>query len=315
MKVLITGGFGYVGGRLGMHLATSNHEVYLGSRSPRLRPNWLSQGNIVQIDWSHEGSIKAACKNIDVVIHAAGMNAAECAKNPLAALNINGVFTERLVEAAKRQGVAKFIYLSTAHVDNRSLAGVITEDTALENMHPYAMSHVAGENAVISDSGAEMQSVIVRLANSFGYPSSTDVNCWMLVVSDLCKQATFERRLVIRGPSNSSRNFITMTDACFGIEHLINHNVAFKSPLICNLGDKTKTIFEIASEIKKIYVDDKGITLAIVELSKDSPATSNLDFRSFALNSLGFQPTSNFKKELHELVEFCECNFRSKHDK
>lgn len=315
MKILITGGFGYVGGRLGKHLASSKHDVYLGSRSPLLRPNWLSQGNVVQIDWSHENSIKAACKNIDVVIHAAGMNAVECAKNPLAALNVNGVFTERLVEAAKGQGVKKFIYLSTAHAYNSTLAGVITEDTALKNSHPYATSHVAGENAVISESGAEMQSVIVRLANSFGYPSSTDVNCWTLVVNELCKQATFERRLVIRGPSNRSRNFITMTDACFGIECLINHNVESKSPLICNLGDKTKTIFEIASEIKKIYLDNKGITLEIVELSKDSLVTSCLDFRSLALKSLGFKPASNFKKELYELVEFCERNFRNKNDK
>jgi len=316
MKILITGGFGYVGGRLGEYLASAMYEVYLGSRSSRAEPDWLSKGNVVQMDWTDDHSLITACKNMDVVIHTAGMNAAECADNPSMALDVNGAATARLVVAARKSKVSKFIYMSSAHVYSDNLIGLITEHSEVTNLHPYATSHVAGEHAVMNGhSKAGMQTVNVRLANAFGAPSHLGVNCWMLVVNDLCRQAAISRRLVIRGPSKAVRNFITMSDVCSGIECLISTPQVFIFPLICNLGDKTKSIFDIASEIKKFYADGKGITLPIVELSKDSLVTSNLSFRSMALESLGFQPASNFKAELNKLVEFCESNFRRKNDK
>ena len=102
MKVLITGGFGYVGGRLARHLASSKHEVYLGSRSPRSEPGSLAEKHIVQMDWTDDHSLTMACKNMDVVIHTAGMNASECADNPPMALEVNGSATARLVAAAAK---------------------------------------------------------------------------------------------------------------------------------------------------------------------------------------------------------------------
>ena len=313
MKILITGGFGYLGGRLGKHLAAAMHQVYLGSRNPSSQPNWLPKENILQMDWADDRSLITACKNMDVVIHAAGMNASECFDDPLTALEVNGAATARLVKAANKNKVLKFIYMSSAHVYSNSLKGLINEDSAVLNLHPYATSNVAGEQAVINGhSNAGMKTVIVRLANSFGAPLRRDINCWMLVVNDLCKQAVVDRSLVIRGPSRTVRNFIAISDVCSTLEYLVSDKQVFLSPLICNLGDKTKTIFDIASEIRKIYANDKGIMLPIVELSKDYPEITDLDFRSLTLEKLGFQSTSSFKIELSELVEFCESNFSDK---
>ena len=312
MKVLITGGFGYVGGRLGERLASSKHDVYLGSRSPQTEPSWLAEDHIVYMDWTDEHSLMMACKNMDVVIHTAGMNALECVDNPSMALEVNGAATGRLVVAAGKNKISKFIYISSAHVYSNKLNGLITEHSEVSNEHPYATSHVAGEVAVMKGHcKAGMQAVVVRLANSFGAPSGLDVNCWMLVVNDLCRQAAVDRRLVIRGPSKTVRNFITMTDVCFALEYLISEGQIFMSPLICNLGDKTKTIFDVASAIKQIYTDDQAISLPIIELSKGTSAISYLDFRSPVLEELGWQPSSDFKTEISGLIKFCESNFRS----
>ena len=56
MKFLITGGFGYVGGRLAKHLASSGHEVFLGSRTIKAKPSWLTKGSVIVMDWGDEGS-------------------------------------------------------------------------------------------------------------------------------------------------------------------------------------------------------------------------------------------------------------------
>jgi len=315
MKILITGGFGYVGGRLGEYLSSTTHEIYLGSRSPRPHPKWLAQGSVVQMDWRDEYSLMAACKNMDVVIHTAGMNALECFEDPAMAMEVNGANTERLVQAAQKNAVLKFIYMSTAHIYTNNLTGMITESSKVSNRHPYATSHVAGENAVMDGhSKAAMQSVVVRLANAFGAPLSSSVNCWMLVVNELCRQAAVDRRLIIRGPSMAVRNFITMEDVCIGLQSLICNHKLLSSPLICNLGDKTKTIFDMASAIRTVYADDKKIKLPIFELSKDAPTSNDVDYRSHVLEGLGWQPNSNFKVELSKLIAFCESNFRSDND-
>ena len=315
MKILITGGFGYVGGRLARHLASSGHEVFIGSRTFQPKPSWLVKGSIIVMDWGDERSLLNACKNMDVIVHAAGMNSKECLENPELALQVNGIATGSLVRAASKQAVSQFIYLSSAHVYSEDLSGVISEDHSVANMHPYATSQAAGEQATInSHSNIAMQTVVVRLANAIGAPLNKDVNCWMLVVNDLCKQAALDRRLVIRGPSNGVRNFITMTDVCMGLEFLVSNRQDRLHSLICNLGDKTKTIGNIASAIKSIYLEEKGMDLEIIELSNDRSETRNLDFRSSVLADMGYQWSSNFRQELIELVNFCEFEFGERNE-
>ncbi len=310
MKILITGGFGYVGGRLARHLASSGHEIFIGSRTLQPKPSWLKKGSVTLTDWGDYTILLDVCKNVDVVIHTAGMNAKECMENPELALQVNGVATENLIKAASKQSVSKFIYLSSAHVYTANLIGVISEENSITNMHPYATSQVYGEQATINGhSNVAIQTIVVRLANAIGAPLTKDVNCWMLVVNDLCKQAALDRRMVIRGPSNAVRNFITMTDVCMGLDFLVSNPQERVSPIICNLGDKTKTIGNIASAIKSIYLKEKGIDLEIIELSNDRSETQYLDFRSSVLADMGYQWSSNYKEELIELVKFCELEF------
>lgn len=313
MRILITGGFGYVGGRLGKHLASVGHEVYLGSRKYRLPPKWLKQGNVVQMDWSNEKSLVATCKNKDIIIHASGMNAAECQMNPLLAVEVNGIATKRLLRAAEKMFVSNFIYFSSAHVYASNLRGLITEDTELTNTHPYAISNVAGEEVTLNHvSKKTMQTSVVRLANAFGAPLDLEVNCWMLAINDLCRQAAKNMQLEVRSPSNIVRNFVTMEDVCLAIEHLIGNSQKLLSKRIFNLGGRTKSLLEMALTISGIYESERGVTLPIKELSAPNKHVSDLDFRSQAFHKIGWYPTSNFRKELCELINFCEINFGSK---
>src|SRR3546814_20189177 len=97
------------------------------------------------------------------------MNAQNCAANPVEALEFNGVATARLVQAAARVGIRRFIYLSTAHVYCAPLTGTITEDTCPRNLHPYATSHLAGENAVLrAVKAGEISGMVLRFLNVLG---------------------------------------------------------------------------------------------------------------------------------------------------
>ena len=116
MRVLIAGGFGFAGGRLANYMHRAGYQVILGSRKASEPPDWLPRAEVARLDWNSVDALEAACSGADVVIQAAGMNAQDCAADPVAALMVNGVATARLMEAAGRAAVKRFVYLSTAHV-------------------------------------------------------------------------------------------------------------------------------------------------------------------------------------------------------
>ena len=86
---LVTGGFGFFGGRMAIYLHGAGHRVVLGSRSRRPCPEWLPSAEVRQTFWEDESSLADACWDIEVVIHAAGMDAASCTANPAGAFAMN----------------------------------------------------------------------------------------------------------------------------------------------------------------------------------------------------------------------------------
>ena len=89
MKILITGGFGFLGSRLAEHFMNQNHDVTLASRSYRKLTGNLSEVNFFKVDWGDQKNLDKMVDKQDVVIHAAGLNARNCLDNPDAANSFN----------------------------------------------------------------------------------------------------------------------------------------------------------------------------------------------------------------------------------
>src|SRR5207245_1641136 len=105
----------------------------------------------------------------------------------------------KLTDAAKRAGVRRVVYVSTAHVYGAPLAGVITEASCAVSLHPYATSHRAAEDVVrAAHERKTIEGVVIRLSNAYGAPVSEDANCWTLLVNDLCRQAARTKTMVLR---------------------------------------------------------------------------------------------------------------------
>jgi len=305
--ILITGGFGLLGGRLGQYLS-KNYNVILGSRSDKNETSQLLMVKKFKIDWDNEASLNDACSLADIVIHASGLNAQECSSSPERALLVNGVYTQNLVKAAINQSVKKIIYLSSVHVYSDNLLGTITENTPTTNSHPYATSHVAGENAVLlALSQGHLDGAVVRIANAFGSPVSKDVNCWMLLINDLCKQVVVERSITLNSDSETVRNFVTIRNFCSVIEFLIEGN---NTSNIVNIGsDKTYTIGEMATKIQSNCLNVLGFEPPIIFKQKPSMSKNSFDFQTNYLDSVGFKLANDFDIEIKELIHFCKESF------
>ena len=108
-KLLITGGKGYLGSRIGYFLAEHGYKVTLGSRNPSQNEN-IRNSDQVFTNW--DDPELSFCKGYDFIIHAAGMNAKDCAENPKSAFYFNGTITSRLVKKSIKYGCKRFfIYL------------------------------------------------------------------------------------------------------------------------------------------------------------------------------------------------------------
>jgi len=313
MKILLTGGLGYLGGRLAQYLAIDkSNTIILGTRKRMTSIDWLPQARIVNILWNSNIQLEKICSGVDVVIHLAGMNAKDCSKDPSSALQVNGIATSRLLQSAIKQNVKRFLYLSSAHVYDSPLIGKITEESTAKNVHPYASSHKAGEDAVtFAHSMGEIEGVVIRLSNSFGAPADVNANCWSLVTNDLCRQAIEYSKMTINDSKMQRRDFISLTNTCRAINHLINLPSAQLNNGLFNIGGEwTPTILEVATILsKRIYkLLGKKIDIEAQNLNKNLE-TSSLDYDISKVKSTNFKLTNDRNNEFDDLIRFCNDSF------
>lgn len=310
MRILVTGGFGFLGGRVGFALREAGHEVIFGAREPVCAPEGVEWGEIVQTGWEDERVLEGICRGVDVVVHAAGMNAADCAKDPVGALLFNGVATARLARAAVRSGVGEMVYFSTAHVYGAPLAGEITEDTLPRNEHPYATTHLAGEMAVLGAvRGTATRGVVLRLSNVFGRPVHSGVNCWGLLVNDLCRQAVVGGEMVLRTAGRQKRDFLPMGDFLRVVVGLVGGSGG-EGKRIYNLGGgKSERVLVMAERIRERVAAVFGKDVRLVYPEQGGEAELELAYRIAAIRETGCAEGVGEEvatiREIDELLGYC----------
>jgi UDP-glucose 4-epimerase len=312
-RILITGAFGYVGGRLAHHLsADPANTVMLASRAQRAEPSWLPRVTVLRTDFDDIVALREACAGVAAVVHLAGANARACSEDVALAFEVNAVSTARLVTAARQAGVRRLIYLSTAHVYGSPLRGVISEDTCARGIHPYAASHRAGEDVVLhAGAGGKLEALAVRLSNSFGPPMDAAVDCWTLLVNDLSRQAVTTRRLVLSSAGIQRRDFITLTDTCRAIAHLLRLP-RFGDGLFNLGGQWAPTVRGMAVRIaaRCPIVLGHEVKLEIPEAAPGE-TSGELDFRIDKLLATDFSLAGKIDAELDASLAFCAAHERA----
>ncbi|MFI5125156.1 MAG: NAD-dependent epimerase/dehydratase family protein [Chitinophagales bacterium] len=309
-RILITGGFGFVGGRLTRRLA-EDHEVWVSSRRKPSDTKLRLHGNVRCIDHALLLSSETFPAFIDTVIHLAALNELDSVKFASEAIRVNIDETRIILENSIEQKVERFIYFSTAHIYGTPLHGTITEETLPFPTHPYAITHRSAEDYVVA---ATMQKriwgTVLRLSNSFGAPVTSDVNRWSLLTNDLCRQAVEKGRLTLRSNGCQYRDFICLSD----VEELIsNMLIPAKKPehIIYNMGSGiSMRLLDMADLIiqSAVTVLQKNITL---ELPAGCVAAREPELL-YSINRLlseGYRVQNDLTLELERLLVFCKENF------
>jgi len=310
-KILITGAFGYLGGRLSRYLSDNdNYELYLTSSKKRENPKWLKSGKTVVYQMESSGDIFETLPEIDTVVHLASLNEVVCGKDPRKAIEINSLASFDLLQMAINAKVKRFVYLSTAHVYGSPLQGDVTENMIIRPTNPYSYTHAAVENylCATSDKG-DIEGVTVRLSNAVGAPDIKTVDRWMLLVNDLCMEVVTKGSLTLRSSGVQQRDFIGIKDFCRGIEHLVEMEQKLIGNGIFNLGGNCPmSVYDMAKLIKVRADKLFGIDANLIRPDGSSGETV-INFSVDKICATGFEIGNSIKEEIDNLLLFCKDNF------
>lgn len=312
MRVLITGGLGFIGGRIGVHLSEIGHEVLFGTRSARTRIDWLPDGKILQMNWMEGRKLAKACEGVNLIIHCAGMSSRECEINPENAIKVREEACTNLISNALQNNVEAFVYLSSAHVYRNPLEGRLDESSPTSNSHPYALSHLAAE-AIVREASLKdnLNTLTLRLSNIYGAPCSKESTSWNLFVNNLCKQATTDRKLTVHATPSENRDFIPMTDVVNFIVKYMEDEDKNNFPQVLNIGSgKSRTLHEMAVFIQKRCEIVLGYSPDIKFNHEMSDQLINkLEFESLYPDLFQSEIENSANMELDKLLKFAAENF------
>jgi len=173
MKILITGGTGFIGSALALKcLSEGSKVVALGreqatpvevSNSNRIR---AAGGEVGTALIDNQGQLEVAMKDTDVVFHlAAAQHEMNISDEVFEAVNIEG--TRKVLDAAVNQGVKRFIHGSTIGVYGRDTDSVVDEETPLRPDNIYGQTKAEGE-AVVRQYFDRLSSTIIRISETYG---------------------------------------------------------------------------------------------------------------------------------------------------
>jgi UDP-glucose 4-epimerase len=305
VKVLVTGGFGYLGGRLALGLAARGHQPVLAGR--RVRESGTLGMACAALDvLAPVADLRAALRShgVEAVVHLASLDEIEAVRDPELALRVSGEGTRRLIEAARAEGNARVVFFSTFHVYGRRFLPRIDEETPTKASHPYAIAHLAGEGFCReANETSGPRCVVFRMSNGYGAPADLSVERWTLAHNGFCREAVLDGRVTLATPGTQRRDLVWLDDVAQATDLALRAPPDALGEAVFNLGgDRVPTIFELATVVAERAGVLLGGDVPVVRPSEGQP-TPAFTYAIDRLRALGYVPRDALVSETDALLE------------
>ena len=309
MKILVTGGAGYIGSKLVLKLLDENYEVrVLDSLPPESESLDLdSHPGLESItgDIRDKDGLRQVLDGIETVIHLAASliaGGSEDAAQLLSIQEINYLATCRFVDLCKERRIGRFIFASTC--SNYGLSDVTrdaNEEDPLVATSAYAESKIEAEKCVLSSADAHFHPTVLRFATVFG--SSPRMN-FQSLFNALVRDAVVNKSLLVYG-ANSWRPFVHIEDVVQAILLVVQAPLELVSGEIFNVGSESLNY----QKLQLVNVIKKYLPETEIEIKGDiaDPRSYKVAFDKVT-RVLGFKVTRTIDEGVVEVKEIVERN-------
>jgi len=215
---LVSGGAGFIGSALVDELCRSGARVrVLDDFSTGKRSNLAAAEGKFEL---FEGDVcdpslsARAADGVDYVIHAAAVaSVPRSVEQPLEANRINATGTLTLLEAARRAGVRRLVYIGSSSAYGRSRVLPSAESSAPDPLSPYAASKLAGEHYALSHHASYgFETAVVRFFNIYG-PRQDPSSQYAAVIPRFIEAVLAGRSPTVYDDGGQTRDFCFVDDA------------------------------------------------------------------------------------------------------
>jgi len=303
MRILLTGGSGYLGSILTRKLLSKGHNV-------RILDNFLfGKDSIKDIENDKkleiiEGDIRdlsivgKSLKDIDSVIHLASIVGTQSAElDPKTSMEINFMATRNIAELCKIYKIKQFVFASTCSVYGAQPDQLISENSEVNPLDSYGLSKFQSERAILQSYDYP---TILRLGTLFGASHRMRFD---LAINLFISQAMNKEKITVFG-GDQWRPFLHVDDAAeafsFAVENKMEgiYNVIWKNITINQMAKDVKKIIPTKIEISKDIVDKRDYRVTGAKLEKFGfKAKKDIAFAAKEFKAKIQDDVKNYKKD------------------
>jgi UDP-glucose 4-epimerase len=300
LRVLVTGGAGFIGSHLVKALVKAGHQVRvldnLSTGSIENLADVLDAIEFVRGDVRDYGTVESAVRSVDAVVHLAALiDVAESVEKPDLYFDVNVRGTYNVAKASRN--INTFVFASSSAVYGEPIRVPIPEDHPLMPKSPYAASKISGEAFVQTFANQYgFRPVILRLFNVYGPKQS---RAYAGVIIEFIRRVSRGEPPVIFGDGGQTRDFVHVSDVVEAIM-LSLRNERVRGVLNIGSGEGV-TINHLArlilklmgrEDLKPIYAPPRpgDIRHSIADISR-------------ARKELGFKPRVKLEVGIKELIK------------
>ncbi len=314
MKILVTGGAGFIGSNFILYIMEKYplYEIvnfdkltYAGNlnnlKNVEKNPNY----KFIQGDICDASIVKGAMSGCDMVVHfAAESHVDRSIEHPEDFIKTNVLGTGVLLQIAKELGIKRFHHVSTDEVFGtltlENLEEKFTEKTPYAPRSPYAASKASSDHLVRSFIETyNFPATISNCTNNYGpfqFPEK--------IIPLFINNALENKPLPIYGEGKAVRDYLYVIDHCIALDLIIHKGKLGET--YCIGGDSEKSGIEIADTILNLL--EKPNTLkTFVEDRKGHDMRYAMD-HSKITNELGWRPSVSFEEGIRKTIEWYKSN-------
>jgi UDP-glucose 4-epimerase len=216
MKVLVTGGAGFIGSHLVEQLLSAGDLVYVlddlstGKRVNLPRHNALE---FVEGDIRDAGLVNRCIKGVEAVVHLAAIASVQASiDDPIRTHQVNFDGTLNLLEASRRTGIRRFLYACSAAVYGDTSSIPVSENVAPNPLSPYAVDKLSGEYYLLHyHRKYNLPVSSFRFFNIYG-PRQDPSSPYSGVISIFMEHLQRNQAVTVFGDGAQTRDFVYVTD-------------------------------------------------------------------------------------------------------